>query len=124
MERIVLSKALMEDPQVAQKLKSSNNRVYYDRFLSNQTHHGHRMPIHERKNAMANDDTEVVATLGNWTHVPEKADMCLKLQECIVPFIMYNLKANGYTNPMQLTDDQMLKFSHTHLSTVFKLKVC
>ena len=122
-ERIVLSKALMEDPEVALYLKSPNNRVYYDRYVANLKTGTARMNVNQTKNTMANDETEVVATLGNWTMVSDKDDMVTKLQFNIVPYLLRELeKIHGYIRPKSFSDDQLLKFSYTHLPWVFKIK--
>jgi hypothetical protein len=121
-ERIVLSKALMDDPQVAQKLTGPNNRVYYDRYESYRINMGDRMNIQEGRSLQAVDETEVVATLGNWTHVTDKADMVAKLQACIVPYMINQLKAKGWVNKENTKEEVILRFTHTHLPTVFKLK--
>ena len=98
-----------------------NNRVYYDRLQSYKSNMGARMNIQEGRGLQAVDDTEVVATLGNWTHVTDKADMVAKLQACIAPFIVNQIKAKGWVNTENLQDEIIMTFTHTHLPTVFKL---
>jgi hypothetical protein len=90
-ERIVLSKRLMEEPEIKAKLGDNQNRVFWDRNFSKDG----KDLLRDNKTCSAMTSQEVVVTLNNWHFMSNKELTLHNLTHVVTPYLVTMCRSKG-----------------------------